>query len=94
MKSPEETPEPSEWSENSGSIEIIMDQPNQITISRPMVNESNHRTILDDKLNNIYWWLPKLQQPTQQHMDEFNNFSTSYLCNSVWWKDINPIQYL
>jgi hypothetical protein len=67
------TPEPSEWSEDSESIEIILEDP-----------ESVVHTIVE--LNNTYWWLPKLQQPSQQHMNEFNNFSRYHLSNSVWWE--------
>ena len=67
------TPEPSEWSEDSDSIEIILE-------------ESDHVNNQPIKLNNTYWWLPKLQQPSQQHMDEFNNFSQYHLSNSVWWE--------
>ena len=82
------TPELSEWSEDSESIEIILDQPN-----RPETFRHHDTTTPETKMNNTYWWLPKLEQPSQRHMNEFNNFSESYLCNSIWWENTNPIQY-
>jgi hypothetical protein len=88
------TPEPSEWSndfkweeDSSESIEIIMDNP-----PRNLQRKTNSQPITT--LDNTYWWLPKLQQPSQEHINEFNNFSEKYLCNSIWWEITNPTQYL
>ena len=44
-------------------------------------------------LDNTYWWLPKLEKPSKRYLEEFNNFSPYYLCNSVWWTNTNPIRY-
>jgi hypothetical protein len=68
--------EPSEWTDDSDSVEIIMDDLSR-RINFPKFSP---------KFDNSYWWLPKLQQPSQRHMNEFNNFSDHYLCNSVWWE--------
>jgi hypothetical protein len=45
------------------------------------------------QLSDNYWWLPKLQQPSKRYLDEFNNNSDSYLYNSTWWMDTNPVTY-
>jgi hypothetical protein len=45
------------------------------------------------QLSDDYWWLSKLEQPSRRHKNEFNNYSKSYLCNSAWWMDTNPVTY-
>src|SRR6185369_1390656 len=45
------------------------------------------------QLSTDYWWLPTLQQPSEQYREEFDNYSDQYLCNSVWWTNTNPTIY-
>ena len=45
------------------------------------------------QLSTDYWWLPATRQPSKQHRDEFNNYSKSYLCNSIWWTNTNSVTY-
>ena len=44
-------------------------------------------------LIDIPWWLPLLETPFLQLLDEHNNFYSNYLCNSVWWTTPNFIFY-
>jgi hypothetical protein len=55
--------------------------------------ESSQSSTAQVELNNTPWWLPPLNRPSAQHLQEFNNFSENYLCNCVWWKVTNPTTY-
>jgi len=39
------------------------------------------------------WWLPPLETPTPLMYIESDNFSEYYLCNTVWWRVVNPTTY-
>jgi len=57
-----------------------------LVIQQAMTNvQINHYNIQPSYiLVNKPWWLPLLETLSQHLLDEHNNFSPNYLCNSVW----------
>ncbi|CAG8531487.1 3229_t:CDS:2, partial [Ambispora leptoticha] len=47
----------------------------------------------EDHLVNGPWWLDPLYTPTLRQVDEHNNLKDTYLCNSVWWKEMDSTKY-
>ncbi|CAG8600287.1 17020_t:CDS:2 [Dentiscutata erythropus] len=73
------------WESDSISENLLLD----------FTDENEGNTILfPTDLNNFSWWLKLLERPSEHYYREFNNFSDTYLCNSIWWKTANPIRYL
>ncbi|CAG8730703.1 24305_t:CDS:2, partial [Dentiscutata erythropus] len=58
-------------------------------------DKGEENTILfSTDLNDLPWWLDLLKKPFEHYYREFNNFSKTYLCNSIWWETTNPVKYL
>ncbi|CAG8621412.1 2669_t:CDS:2, partial [Dentiscutata erythropus] len=53
--------------------------------------EGNTIPFPTEDLNNFPWWLELLEKLSEHYYREFNNFSNTYLCNSIWWKTANPV---
>ncbi|CAG8743843.1 13161_t:CDS:1, partial [Dentiscutata erythropus] len=48
----------------------------------------------EDNFTNQPWWLEPLETLSKRHYKEFNNFKDTYLCNLIWWKVPNPVQFV
>src|SRR6185312_1966321 len=83
-------PEPCPY--ESLPLEPLFGQQSDPLIIQPTITniQVNYFVIQSDyNLINTPWWLPLLEIPSQQLLDEYNNFSPTYLCNSVWWTTPN-----
>ncbi|CAG8760352.1 15843_t:CDS:2, partial [Dentiscutata erythropus] len=69
------------WENDSISENLLLD----------FTDENGGNTIpFPTDLNNLPWWLELLERPSEHYYREFNNFSNTYLSNSIW-KTTNPV---
>ncbi|CAG8772301.1 11110_t:CDS:1, partial [Gigaspora margarita] len=72
--------------------DLINDEPHEIYIKLDNL-VSQHEATLEKEVSITTrpWWLQSIETPTEAYYREFDNFKDTYLCNSVWWKVLNPV---
>ncbi|CAG8656770.1 3247_t:CDS:2 [Dentiscutata erythropus] len=64
-----------QWESESVSKNLLLD----------ITDEEEENTIpFPTDLNDLPWWLDLLEKLSEHYCREFNNFSNTYFCNSIW----------